>query len=283
MLAQLPENSVDLVLTDPPYEINFQNREWDRGGLAYSVGLWTQVLRVCRPGAHVLVAAFPKRVHRVACALEDAGADIRGHFLWLNGQGMRKGPNLPARCGSELRPNYEPWVIGRKALDGTLKQNVTRWGTGAVRVGYDTTPNRCEPGTLAVDEDLVLGPEKPYFYACKVNAAERDWGCSELPLVQAHDAVLRKEGTAGMRSGAAGAARNRAVHNAHPCLKPLSLLAHLVELYCPEGGVVLDPFAGVLSSAMAAVSCGRLWLGAEIDPQWWPVGEARMAAVTKAL
>lgn len=278
--------SIDLLLTDPPYEINHQNRQWDRTQLAFDPAFWRLFLRVLKPGAYAAVFAFPRKAHRLACALEDAGFEIHNQFLWLFGRGMLKGDTLAEGVGTQIKPAYEPIIVARKPPEGTLAANYAKWGTGGI-VKLDIGGRLTAPVFLSEDAAAMLEASAPgksaFFYTAKVGREERNWGCEGLPCVQPHDAVRREEGRAGTANARAGACRTGTIRNAHPCLKPVALLEHLVQLLCPPSGVVLDPFAGALSSAMASAIAGRRWVGAEKDEQWWPVGEARMAAVTKAL
>lgn len=90
VLRDIPDNSVDSVVTDPPYELGFMGRSWDRSGIAYRVELWAEVLRVLKPGGHLLAFGGTRTYHRMACAIEDAGFEIRDCIMWLYGTGFPK-------------------------------------------------------------------------------------------------------------------------------------------------------------------------------------------------
>ncbi len=90
----LPENSVDAVITDPPYELGFMGKSWDASGIAYSVEMWKEVLRVTKPGGHLLAFGGTRTYHRMACAIEDAGFEIRDQLQWLYGSGFPKSYNI---------------------------------------------------------------------------------------------------------------------------------------------------------------------------------------------
>jgi site-specific DNA-methyltransferase (adenine-specific) len=94
LIKDLPDNSIDAVVTDPPYEINFMSSKWDRTGIAFDVDFWTGVKRVMKPGAHACVFGFPRTHHRLMCALEDAGFEIRDVIIWLFSQGFPKALNI---------------------------------------------------------------------------------------------------------------------------------------------------------------------------------------------
>lgn len=92
LLKQMPDNSVDSVVTDPPYGISFMGKKWDYD--VPSVELWKEVLRVLKPGGHALVACGTRTQHRMAVNLEDAGFEIRDIVAWLYGSGFPKSYNI---------------------------------------------------------------------------------------------------------------------------------------------------------------------------------------------
>ncbi len=90
VLAEMPEASIDSVVTDAPYELGFMGKRWDASGIAYSVDLWKLVLRVLRPGGYLLACGGTRTYHRMTCAIEDAGFEIRDSVDWLYGSGFPK-------------------------------------------------------------------------------------------------------------------------------------------------------------------------------------------------
>ena len=137
LLAKLPDNSVDSIVTDPPYELGFMGKAWDNSGIAYSVQLWTECLRVLKPGGHLLAFGGSRTYHRLACAVEDAGFEVRDQIMWLYGSGFPKSLNLKDEWqgwGTALKPAHEPIVVARKPLTGTVANNVLEWGTGALNI-----------------------------------------------------------------------------------------------------------------------------------------------------
>jgi SAM-dependent methyltransferase len=94
VLRTLENNSVDSIVTDPPYELEFMGKKWDSTGIAYNVDLWKECLRVLKPGGHMLVAGIGRTHHRVMVAIEDSGFEIRDCIYHLFGSGFPKSRNL---------------------------------------------------------------------------------------------------------------------------------------------------------------------------------------------
>lgn len=90
VLAGLPENSVDTCITDPPYELGFMGKKWDSSGIAFQPETWQAVFRVLKPGAIVLAFGGTRTYHRMVCAIEDAGFEIRDTIAWVYGSGFPK-------------------------------------------------------------------------------------------------------------------------------------------------------------------------------------------------
>ena len=90
----LDDNSIDSIVTDPPYELGFMGKKWDSTGIAYNVELWKECLRVLKPGGHMLVAGIGRTHHRVMVAIEDSGFEIRDCIYHLFGSGFPKSRNL---------------------------------------------------------------------------------------------------------------------------------------------------------------------------------------------
>ena len=93
-LKELKDNSVDSVVTDPPYEIGFMGKGWDDSGIANNPQLWKEVLRVLKPGGHLLSFSHSRTYHRQAVAVEDAGFEIRDQIMWIYGSGFPKSHNV---------------------------------------------------------------------------------------------------------------------------------------------------------------------------------------------
>lgn len=93
-LKELEDNSVDSIVTDPPYEIGFMGKKWDNSGIAYNVDMWKECLRVLKPGGHLLSFGGTRTYHRMTTAIEDAGFEIRDMIEWVYGSGFPKSFNI---------------------------------------------------------------------------------------------------------------------------------------------------------------------------------------------
>ena len=206
VLASLPDASVDSVVTDPPYGLDFMGKHWDTGSVAFDTVVWAHCLRILKPGGHLLAFGGTRTWHRLVCAVEDAGFEIRDNIAWLYGSGFPKSLNVSkaidkaagaerevlsatergtrlvpggdaartgqawhsderpvyvqevtapatddaklwAGWGTALKPAFEPVVVARKPLGGTVAANVLAHGVGALnidgcRVGTDERTNR---------------------------------------------------------------------------------------------------------------------------------------------
>lgn len=103
-----------------------------------------ECLRILKPGGHLLAFGGTRTYHRLACAIEDAGFEVRDSLLWLYGTGFPKSHNLDGEWegwGTALKPAHEPIVVARKPPVGTVRANVLKYGTGALNV------DGCQIGT----------------------------------------------------------------------------------------------------------------------------------------
>jgi site-specific DNA-methyltransferase (adenine-specific) len=202
-LAQLEAETVDAVVTDPPYGLGFMGKGWDHG--VPGVEFWAAARRVAKPGAHLVAFGGTRTHHRLMCAMEDAGWEIRDVLMWLYGSGFPKSldvskaidkavgaepldlgasPNwreskrdrekngsmevrgenagrLTAPVtdaakqwdgwGTALKPAWEPIILARKPLVGTVAANVQAHGTGALNIdGCRITPESLRPARVKI-------------------------------------------------------------------------------------------------------------------------------------
>jgi len=136
VLKQMPDNSVDSVVTDPPYGISFMGKKWDYD--VPSVEKFAEILRVLKPGGHALIACGTRTQHRMAVNIEDAGFEIRDVITWLYGSGFPKSMNLKEvreGWGTALKPACEFWTMARKPLsEKTIAANMIKHGVGGLNI-----------------------------------------------------------------------------------------------------------------------------------------------------
>uniref|UniRef100_A0A6H2A215 Putative methyltransferase n=1 Tax=viral metagenome TaxID=1070528 RepID=A0A6H2A215_9ZZZZ len=201
IMPTLEANSIDSIVTDPPYGLSFMGKDWDHG--VPGSPFWIEALRVAKPGAFMLAFGGTRTFHRLAVAIEDAGWEIRDTIGWIYGQGFPKShdiskaidkvagaerelgsenPNwrssrsniacpqgvLSARItapaidaarqwegwGTALKPAWEPIIVARKPIEGTVANNVLRWGTGGINI------DGCRVGTSQNDKNIRINPTK---------------------------------------------------------------------------------------------------------------------------
>jgi site-specific DNA-methyltransferase (adenine-specific) len=184
-MATLEAESVHSVCTDPPYHFasivkrfgaagaapaqfgsdgayarasrGFMGKEWDGGDIAFRPETWAAALRVLKPGGHLLAFGSSKGYHRMAVAIEDAGFEIRDTLMWLYGTGFPKSHNLDGiweGWGTALKPAFEPIIMARKPLAGTVEKTVLAYGTGAINIDGCRIPSeggRAREGEPSMD------------------------------------------------------------------------------------------------------------------------------------
>jgi site-specific DNA-methyltransferase (adenine-specific) len=162
----LPAESIDAVVCDPPYELGFMKKSWDSSGIAFDPATWREVLRVLKPGGYLLAFGGTRTYHRLACAVEDAGFEIRDSLIWNYGSGFPKSLNVGNGRGTALKPAFEPVVVARKPPIGTVAANVLKHGTGALnidasRIGSETLTYKARGMHGLTDQHFEHG-DRPY-------------------------------------------------------------------------------------------------------------------------
>ena len=156
-LAEIADCSIDSIVTDPPYHLvankkddprraspdraqrtkGFMGMLWDGGDIAMRSETWALLLRVAKPGAHLLAFGGSRTFHRLWCAVEDAGWEIRDTLMWLHGQGFPKSSNQSGEWegwGTALKPAFEPILLARKPLVGTVAKNIETHRVGVLNI-----------------------------------------------------------------------------------------------------------------------------------------------------
>jgi site-specific DNA-methyltransferase (adenine-specific) len=176
-LKKLPDNSIDSIVSDPPYGLSFMGKKWDYD--VPSVEFWKEVYRVLKPGGHVLAFGGTRTYHRLVVNIEDSGFEIRDQIQWIYGQGFPKSLNINKAIseidpsnkdfdgfGTNLKPANEPICVARKPLsEKSVAENVLKWGTGGInidgcRVGSDSFTQR---GAGSPGDVMNTGLKKDYI------------------------------------------------------------------------------------------------------------------------
>lgn len=138
MLSVIEPNSISSIVTDPPYELNFMGKGWDNSGIAFRKETWEKCLTVLKPGGYLLAFGGTRTFHRIACAIEDAGFEIRDTIMWLYGSGFPKSMDIGKAIEAKL-------TIGSanktefKNLDGE-KVTAGGWGISAMSADQGFRP-----------------------------------------------------------------------------------------------------------------------------------------------
>lgn len=379
-LKKLPDNSIDSVVTDPPYGLSkepdivevltkwmngepydhghggFMGKRWD--SFVPHPDIWREVHRVLKPGGHALVFAGTRTQDLMTIALRLAGFEVRDVIEWLyfsgfpksmdvskafdkragaereivgpykydnrrkEGSGIGfgdscygtygrapKGETAPATelakkwddWGTALKPAHEPIIVVRKPLEGTVCDNVERWGTGAINVGgcrilfcgnkpkvtsnQNIRNNAYKSDNSNRERDTVYIPSEKGRFPANIVTTEHDAFWSKYcDVTAAQGNVTPQE----LSKKASKRDRNSdwhgeeiALRNSHPTVKPIDLMAWLVRLVTPPGGTVLDPFAGSGSTLVAAKREGFGFIGIEREPEYIEIAEARTKEVAQ--
>jgi site-specific DNA-methyltransferase (adenine-specific) len=321
VVRTMPADSVDSIVTDPPYGLSFMGKHWDYA--LPGIEIWAECLRVVKPGGHLLAFAGTRTQHRMAVHIEDAGFEIRDMIAWVYASGFPKSHNLKGEWqgwGTALKPALEPITVARKPLIGTVAENVLAHGTGALNVdgcrielngdykcrangrpsqtglpdNYD--PQKANqpdttgrwPANLIHDgsEEVLAGFPVTTSGAMKRTVEGYD-GDSHTGFLRGRSGPHNQHGDTGSAARffycAKASKKDRGDENNHPTVKPTDLMRYLCRLVTPTGGIVLDPFMGSGSTGKAAVLEGFSFIGIEREAEYFNIAKARLAAAKMSL
>lgn len=194
-MATLDAESVDAVVCDPPYELGFMGRKWDASGIAYDLEVWREALRVLKPGGHLLAFSGSRTYHRMACAIEDAGFDVRDQIMWLYASGFPK--SLDVSKAIDKAAGAEREVVGYRVQ--APKFNVA--SSGGTNTGYN---RRCEEGappTFAVTGPATDDARRWSGWGTALKPAHEPICMARKPLVGTVAANVLQYGTGAINVG----------------------------------------------------------------------------------
>ena len=134
-MKAMPDNSVDSIVTDPPYELGFMGKSWDASGIAFNIEVWQEALRVLKPGGHLIAFSGSRTYHRMAVAIEDAGFEIRDQIMWVYGSGFPKSHNVSK--GIDKAADFKGEVIATEKVDIGMQGGSMHAGRGTNVVERD--------------------------------------------------------------------------------------------------------------------------------------------------
>ena len=290
-LKTLADNSVDAIVTDPPYGIDFLGKTWDANTGALET--YRECLRVLKPGGHILAFSAARTYHHLAITLEQAGFEIRDQIMWLYSSGFPKAQDIGKAIDKRnidnnyhgwktaLKPAHEPICMARKPFKGSTIDTVLEHGVGALNIDATRIAYEDEKDRNSIDHKVpttawsghtvqVASYVKGAFEKVETNDLGR-FPSNVIGEVEGYQKyffcpkVSRKE-------------RHAGIDNNHPTVKPVELMKYLIKLITPPNSVVLDPFNGSGSTGMAAVELGHTYIGCELDPHYVEIAKRRITA-----
>lgn len=253
----IPDGTYDSVITDPPYELGFMGKAWDSSGIAYSVDVWREVLRVLKPGGYLLSFGGSRTYHRIAVAIEDAGFEIRDNIAWLYSQGFPKSMDVATAvdkldAAAERRARaltFTAWM--RQHLTAQQINAITGTAMGSHYVTYKE-----QPSVATADLFDQLRPHLPEVPAeieqlvLERTVESENWKNREV--TGQHEKPAAAQVWRAERPEVDGVE--------HATVKPLGLMQWCARLITRPGGRVLDLYAGSGTTGEAA-----LLEGMEVD------------------
>ncbi len=301
-LDEIAQNSLDALITDPPYGISFQNNYWDKD--LPDMKIWFDSLERLKPGAFGLIFSSVRLLHRLMVGLEDSGFQIKDILFWSYLNGMPKSRDVSLEIDKEL--GVESKVVGSyKYVQGYKKDGADHYkNTGSKKkLEPESELGKFYKGTgLGVKpayEPIVL-VQKPIEKKLSVAQNIIKYGTGALNIENTRIPYLKGEGKVGHNPHPLGRVtpnilrtdvlndgydkfflvpkvrQHADTFNKHPTLKPVALMNHLVKLLSWENQVVLDPFMGSGSTGVSCLRLERVFIGYELEKEYFKIAERRI-------
>jgi len=288
-LAELESNSVDLVLTDPPYFLDKLDENWtiskvmdkrnqqvikslpagmkfdrEQGKRFYDwyLEISKQLLRILKPGGFFFSFSSPRLYHRMASAIDDAGFDIRDAFLWIYTQNQAKAMSLDH-------------FIEKMNLDSDVKARIKLqmdgWKTPQIKSCYEPIALAQKPVDKTFLNNMIIN--EVGLINTKVKVGQNMYPSNILATGMV-DALFDRYFLISKPNK-----EEKSSFNVHMTVKPLELCMHLIMLAAySKNAVVLDPFMGSGTTGLAARLLGLNYIGIELNAEYIDVANARIRA-----
>jgi len=292
-MRRIPSNSIDMICTDPPYFLDGLGDDWnkeaiDTKGASSLVGnlpkgmkfdrnqskkffefyakVSVEIFRILKPGGAFLSFSSPRLYHSMAMAIEEAGFEIRDMLGWIYTQSQVKAFSqdhiiekdktlsaeekiaLKSLCAGwktpQLKPAIEPICLAVKPIEGRYIDNFQKYNTGLMNT------------------NVKVGEDGTYFPA-NIIVTENSSQNEELERVFLVSKPTKKE---------------KGDYNTHLSVKPVELISHLMKLFTKEGAIVLDPFMGSGTTAVACIKSNRKYIGFDINKEYIKICEKRITS-----
>lgn len=289
ILKNIKSGSVDLILTDPPYQLgNFRKHigEWEKEDIITS-GIFEEFNRILKEGGYLLCFTANRTIHKFGFAIENAGFEIRDTVIW-----KYKNQSMPRNM--DISKAIDAQVIYGKTSSKYLKmieqqyggKEYTVVGTSNTMFGDKVTFNRKEYhpitkegklyegwGTnLAPSYEPIIMARKKFKGSLASNIIKNNVGglnieyCKEITEIFPSNILTFDKA-------------NRDDFNTHPMVKPVDLLEYLINMTTRSGSIVLDPFMGSGSTIIACLKTQRKYIGIEREKEYFDISKRRMEAM----
>jgi site-specific DNA-methyltransferase (adenine-specific) len=295
-LKCLPDNSVDSIVTDPPYGLSFLGKKWDHD--VPSVEFWKEVYRVLKPGGYVLSFGGTRTYHRMVVNIEDAGFEIRDQIMWIYGQGFPKSHDLGKAVDKIQGNNRIDLGVSPNSRKSVKKNDTIYLDKKNIRLtkgcsefeGWGTALKPAnEPICVArkplSEKTVALNALKHGTGGLNIESSKigNEYSDKRFPSNVIIDEVAGEEigdprkffycPKVSKNERNFGDDENR---NIHPTVKPVDLMRYLIKLVTPKNGVILDPFMGSGSTGVGALIEGFQFIGMEMDNGYFEIAKQRI-------
>jgi site-specific DNA-methyltransferase (adenine-specific) len=292
VLPEIKDNSIDIVLTDPPYFLDKLDNNWkyekveDKknqqtikslpAGMKFDrkqgqdfykwyYKISEQIYRILKPGGFFFSFSSPRLYHRMASAIDDAGLEIRDCFLWLYTQNQAKAMSVNHFIDKmeisneekkkikekfdgwktpQIKSCFEPIVMSQKPADGTYLNNMLKNDIGLINTNIKVGDNMFPANILTV-ENINEIIDKSFLIGKPTKKEKGDF-------------------------------------NDHKTVKPLEICEHIIKLTAfYENAIILDPFVGSGTTAVAAKKLGLNYIGIDANPEYVKISERRLQEMDK--